>query len=169
MSQQMIIDLHSFTHGGKTLQGEFPVVEMVRVHDLLAEIAGALLWRVEGSLGKDGRPQLRLSVEGELSLRCQRCLGPIAYPLQLLSVLEFVPSLTEESDLTAEELEDDSRDFLPMQKKVDLMKQIEDEVLLALPVVPRHDECEAPAAAKSGVKESPFAVLEQMREKQGPQ
>jgi hypothetical protein len=44
---------------------------------------------------------------------CQRCLEAIEYPLELRSLLEFVDS---DGDLTQDELEDDSRDFLPMQR-----------------------------------------------------
>ncbi len=163
MSQQIVIDVQSFTRGGKTLQGEIPVARMERLHDLLTDIGGSLAYRAEGSTSREGRPQLRLEVEGALPLCCQRCLGPIGHAVQLVSVLEFVPSLTEESDLTEEELEDDSRDFLPMQKEIDLITQVEDEVLLALPAVPRHDECEAPAGATNGARESPFAVLGQLQ------
>jgi hypothetical protein len=39
------------------------------------------------------------------------------YPIQVRSLLEFVDS---DDDLTQEELEDDSRDFLPNQKDLDV-------------------------------------------------
>jgi len=47
----------------------------------------------------------------------------------------------------------------------DLLALVEDEVLLALPLVPRHENCDPPV--KAGVDEeiSPFAVLRQLRGK----
>jgi uncharacterized protein len=57
-----------------------------------------------------GGSQLLVEVDGTLSLCCQRCLETIEYPIEVRSLLEFVDS---DDDLTQEELEDDSRDFLP--------------------------------------------------------
>jgi uncharacterized protein len=56
-----------------------------------------------------------VEVDGVLSLCCQRCLEPLEYPLELRSLLEFVDS---DSDLTQEDLEDDSRDFLPARRSL---------------------------------------------------
>jgi uncharacterized protein len=88
-------------------------------------------------------------------LCCQRCLEAIEHPIEVRSLLEFVDS---DGDLTQEELEDDSRDFLPDQKELDVAVLIEDEILLALPIAPRHDDC-LPGAARGSANVSPFSVL----------
>ena len=98
----------------------------------------------------------REGVDGTLSLCCQRCLETIEYPIQVRSLLEFVDS---DDDLTQEELEDDSRDFLPHQKDLDVAALIEDEILLALPTAPRHDDCVLPGASRESAIASPFSVL----------
>jgi uncharacterized protein len=74
----------------------------------------------------------------------------------LRSLLEFVDS---DGDLTQEELEDDSRDFLPHAEGTDVAVLIEDEILLALPSVPRHDDCVLPGGGQESAKVSPFSVL----------
>ena len=76
--------------------------------------------------------------------------------MQLRSLFEFVAN---DSELTQEELEDDSRDFLPVEKELDVLALIEDEILLALPTVPRHDDCVLPGAVRESPNESPFSVL----------
>ena len=113
------------------------------------------------------RVRVKGSVTATLVLECQRCLGPLHYPVQsnvdltVIEVLDEIERLPEESDpLLAEE------------GRIRPMDLVEDELLLSLPQVPRHnpDACgvdvdtlnRATIAAQQeqetpGV--SPFAVL----------
>ena len=49
------------------------------------------------------------------------------------SLLELVP---EGAEMSQDELEDDSKDFLPVAGELDVAELVEDEVLLVLPVAP---------------------------------
>ena len=93
---------------------------------------------------------------------CQRCLEGIEYSLKVSSLLEFVG---DEDELTQEEIEDDSKDFLPVQKELDVVELIEDEVILDLPSAPRHDSCELPDAGQKTERVSPFSVLKGLKGK----
>jgi len=155
MSGRVLIDSLVFGVEGASLQGEVPLATLARLADLLVDVTGSLAYRLEGGVGSRDRAQLLLEVDGMLSLCCQRCLEPLAYAVELRSLFEFVAN---DSELTQEELEDDSRDFLPAEKELDVLALIEDEILLALPTVPRHDDCVLPAARESTI-ESPFSVL----------
>ena len=64
-----------------------------------------------------------------------------------------------DADLSQDELEDDSRDFLPLEKELDVEALVEDEILLSLPVAPRHEQCVVPGAAAAGERINPFAAL----------
>jgi uncharacterized protein len=156
MSRRVLIDSRNFGREGGSLQGELPIATLTRLSDLLTDSAGCLAFRVAGRIGTSKRSQLLLEVDGVLALCCQRCLEAMAYRLKLRSVLEFVDS---DGDLTQEELEDDSRDFLPNQRELDLAVLIEDEILLALPTAPRHDDCALPGSGKGSAAVSPFSVL----------
>lgn len=160
MSRRVVIDSLAFGRAGGSLQGELHVASLTRLHDLLADTDGCLTYRLEGMIGTRRRSQLVVAVDGMLSLRCQRCLEALRYPLELRSLLEFVD---RECDLTQEELEDDSRDFLPNQKDLDVATLIEDEILLALPTVPRHENCVLPEVGRDVAEESPFSVLAPLR------
>jgi uncharacterized protein len=59
----------------------------------------------------------------------------------------FVP---EGAEMSQDELEDDTRDFLPVAGGLDVAELVEDEILLALPVAPRHERCGLPGAADAG-------------------
>jgi len=162
MSQQIVIDSLTFVREARSLQGELPVAQLARTHDWLAETAGKLAYRVEAGQGDRGEPQLLIAVAGVLQLRCQRCLEAMAYPLQLSSRIELVGS---EEDITQEELEDDSKDYLPVQKELDVVALIEDEIILALPFAPRHESCSTPLAGRGASKVSPFAALAALKGK----
>ena len=162
MSQRLVIDCPSFAREAKSLQGDFPIASLTLTLDLLADSAGVIGYRIEGRMGERHRPQLILWVEGVLSLSCQRCLEGISYPLRLENTLEFV---VDEEDLTQEEIEDDSRDFLPAQAEVDVLALIEDEIILGLPSVPRHECCALPERACDMHPASPFAVLGSLKGK----
>jgi len=156
MSRRVLIDTLAFGRERGVLDGDLAVSSLTRLHDALTESSGTLTYHVEGDVGCDGRSQLSLAIGGSLSLCCQRCLEAIDYPLEVRSLLEFVD---DDGDLTQEELEDDSRDFLPHQPELDVAVLIEDEILLALPNAPRHADCVLPGAGQPTARVSPFSVL----------
>ena len=160
MSRRVVIDSLVFAREGRSLQGELPVSSLARILDVLADQAGELSYRVQGQMSPRRRPQLVLEVDGRLSLRCQRCLEGIDYPVRVRSVLELV---SDEEDLTQEEIEDDSKDFLPAEKTLDVVALIEDEIILDLPAAPRHESCVLPEAGVQSEKVSPFAVLQSLK------
>jgi len=156
MSQRIVIDSLAFARGAGSLQGELPVASLTRVLDVLVDSDGLLSYRVEGRLGSRNRPQLLLQLDGVLSVCCQRCLEGIDFPVKVRSVLEFV---NDEEDLTQEEIEDDSKDFLPAQNELDVVALIEEEIILDLPTAPRHDSCALPETGQGTGVVSPFSVL----------
>lgn len=99
---------------------------------------------------------LQLEVGGLLLLACQRCLEAIPFELDVDSLLELIPA---DAELSQEELEDDTRDFLSVAGELEVAELVEDEVLLALPVAPRHERCGLPGAADAGERINPFAAL----------
>ena len=162
MSQRIVINSLVFAREERSLQGELPVARLARVLDKLVDSAGSLSYRVSGRINPRNRPQLLLQLDGLLSVCCQRCLEGIDYPLAVCSVLEFVD---DEEDLTQEEIEDDSKDFLLAQSELDVVALIEDEIILDLPLVPRHESCALPDTGQGTGKMSPFSVLDGFRGK----
>lgn len=162
MSQQLEIDAHRFVREARLLEGLLELAELPRLHDLVTQVAGKVEYRLQGVCGERGQPRLRLEVSGVLPLICQRCLGVVEQELEIDSLLELVSA---DSEPTQEELEDDSVDFLPVSGSLDVRVLIEDEILLALPVVPRHEACSPPAAAEAGDDPHPFAALAALKTK----
>ena len=157
MSQRIVIDSLAFARDARSLQGELPIAGLTRVLDLLADSAGQLSYRVEGVMGARNRAQLQLQLDGVMSVCCQRCLEGVDYSLKVRSLLEFVD---DEEDLTQEDLEDDSKDFLTAQSELDVVALIEDEIILELPSAPRHESCALPDTGQGNGRVSPFSVLQ---------
>lgn len=162
MSKRIVINSLAFARDAGSLQGELPVAGLARLLDQLVDSTGSLSYRIDGRLGARKQPQLLLQVDGVLSVCCQRCLEGIDYPVAVRSVLEFVD---DEEDLTQEEFEDDSKDFLPAQSELDVVALIEDEIILDLPSAPRHESCALPDTGQGTGRISPFSVLEGLKGK----
>ena len=148
MSAPAVIDSLEFARSAQESSGSVPVSALQRLEDLLYDSTGTLSWRLRGRKDDRNRPLLHLAVTGELHLQCQRCLGLLEYPVELENTLRVVPEGTE----TAEDLEDpDEPDTIDADPELDVQALVEDEVLLSLPLAPRHPEgeCESRFATQS--------------------
>lgn len=157
-----ISDAFAFARDGRVLEGTLPVFDLERLHDLLAEAGGEVKYRLQGFKGERGEFMLHLTVSGVLPLACQRCLESVPFDLGVDNLLELVP---EGADLSQDELEDDTRDFLPVVRELDVTELVEDEILLVLPVAPRHEKCGLPGSAEAGERINPFAALSGLKGK----
>lgn len=151
-----IADIFLFARGARHLEGELPLSACSRLEDLLSSKEGRISYRLEGECGDNNEAIVHVTLEGELQLLCQRCLQGLPFQLKVSEVLVLIDA---DSDLSQEELEDDERDFFPTSPEVDVAELIEDEIILSLPTVIRHENCHLPDLYVSANKLSPFAVL----------
>ena len=159
-----VIDTFEFCRLGERREGRIAVADLARLSAECADSSGMLDWSLQGGTGKLGYQQLALSVSVTVQLACQRCLTPFSFDIRSESelVLAKDEAAAEEID---ESLGDDEVDVIVGSKALDILVLVEDEVLLALPLSPRHEVC--PDSSDLGVlkegKPSPFAVLKQIR------
>ncbi|MDR0702358.1 MAG: YceD family protein [Azoarcus sp.] len=163
LARERIADVFRFAAEGGVLEGETPVADFNRLADWLAERVDAVRWRLAGRLDAEGGPRLDLGVAGRLVLRCQRCLEGMAWDLALDAVLQPVRA---GQVLPRDELENDEFDVIEVDGDVDVLSLLEDEIILALPIAPRHEDCGVSRRAETdgGARgESPFGVLAGLR------
>ncbi|WP_374261783.1 DUF177 domain-containing protein [Zoogloea sp.] len=157
-----MIDLRALARDGRRLEGKVPVSALGRVAGSVLEPSGTVAFGFQGEQDGEGKLHVDLQIHGELVLQCQRCLEALVWPCEVENRLLLLrPGEAPPED----ELENDAEDALEVEPLTDLLALVEDEVLLALPLVPRHENCDPPV--KAGVDEeiSPFAVLRQLRGK----
>ena len=151
-----VIDSLEFARNGGLLERRVDLDELPRLADVLSTRAGFLSIRLEGWRDGEGKSWLQLDVAGEPVLCCQRCLGGVKFPLSIGSRLQLIAPGESWPD---DDLEDDGADAVEADPELAVLSLIEDEVLLALPIAPRHEQCDSPSASASGHGSSPFAAL----------
>jgi uncharacterized protein len=161
MSARAVIDSLEFARSGQQLQGAIAVAQLARLADSLFDTGGNLKFALSGGLDAEHRPRLNLKVEGAINLRCQRCLDSLAYPVEVESSL-----LVLTGQAGGETAELDELDGIPADPHTDVWALVEDEVLLAIPIAPRHAEGQCSAAVKTtrDGTTSPFAVLAKLKQ-----
>lgn len=114
----------------------------------------------------------KVRTQGTLWQTCQRCLEPVAIPLDYDNTLAVLKD-DSETNLIDEDTDFVLLDELPhdpsSDKKLLLLPFIEDELLVQLPLSPKHDDCEM-AVTEVGefeeeVQENPFAMLASLKGK----
>ena len=132
-----VIDGLEFASSGQEARGSVSVRDLGRLEDLLLDASGSLDYELKGTRDARNRPQVALKVAGRLHLQCQRCLGLLDYSVNVANTLLVVPR-----DLTyVEEMDDpEAPDAIEADPQLDVAGLIEDEVLLSLPLSPRHPE-----------------------------
>ncbi|MBU3693278.1 MAG: DUF177 domain-containing protein [Rhodocyclaceae bacterium] len=152
----MVIELRRFCEESGTAEAVFSPSQLPRVLDSVADTTGRVSMQVRGSLDARDRPTLELRLEGELRVLCQRCLRPMPVHVAVRQTLAFGEPSVDERETETFDL--DAVEVLPLMAHLDLAELVEEEVLLSLPMLPRHQQCDLPAPADSG-KVLPFAAL----------
>jgi uncharacterized protein len=156
MSQPGVIDGLQFARTEGVLEGRLILAQLPRLAESQCATEG-LTYAVRGEIGPEGRPRLRIWVRGTLQMVCQRCLGPVALPLEIDADLVLSGSRAEI------ETADDDVDYIFAGKAMAVSELVEEEVLLVLPMAPRHEQCKGIAADAPQRKSSPFAVLGKLK------
>jgi uncharacterized protein len=171
------LDVAAFAQSESVLSGEWPAQELTRLGELgapekLPATWSPVRWRVAGRLRPvlGGEPEvwLDLEVQAQVHQTCQRCLQPAAIDLAVDRSYRFVRDEAQAAELDA----DSDVDVLVISRRFDLQEWVEDELLLALPIVPMHEVCPSalplPKEEVEDVESSqpnPFAVLQALKGK----
>lgn len=155
------LDVAAFARQHGELAGHWPLASFGRLADSLAAPSDAPVhWKVRGHVveraGAAAVPWLVLSLAAELPLTCQRCLQPLLGPVHVERRFRFV------SDEDEAEREDEAaeEDVLALTARLDLAELVEDELILALPIVPRHEVCPAPLPSARVPAVDPLSVAD---------
>lgn len=168
------LDVKSFAEDGGVISGQEPLQQHER---LMAETEGRgsqvpVTWSANGEMRNPQHvhPEiwLHLKANALLPLTCQRCLAPVEVGVGVDRSFRFVA----DEDMAAAQDEASEEDVLALSRSFDLVQLVEDELLMELPLAPRHEVCPEPvklAAADAefedapGRQENPFAKLGKLK------
>jgi uncharacterized protein len=170
------VNLQALVDSGKPLIENTPLHNLERLaHESVGLETNLMVdWQAKAELRTGAAGQmdtwLHLQATTSMPLTCQRCMAAVQMPLQVDQWYRFVAS----EDIAMAEDDASEEDLLVMAPQFDLLALLEDELLMALPLVPMHDECPVLPVFSSGVidvpgdvldKPNPFAALAQLKKK----
>ncbi|PKO72313.1 MAG: metal-binding protein [Betaproteobacteria bacterium HGW-Betaproteobacteria-14] len=164
MSQRgMVIDSLEFARRHGTLSGRLQLGSLPRLGEVLFDASGSLSFDVIGeTVGSEAFLALKLG--GQMRLTCQRCLGAFEFALSASNRLLLIEAGSPWPDAgQVGGLEDEVCDAIEASREMDLVPLIEEEILLALPISPKHERCERPESVAASVEGSPFARLARLK------
>ena len=138
------LDVLAFARAGAALSSQDSLSAYARLRDEAEPGDLAVHWQAQGEwrepVGSGGQAWLHLEADARLPMICQRCLTHLDQPVQVSQWFRFV---ADEAQADAED-EDCEEDLLVSSAQFDLTALVEDELLLARPMVPMHETCPVP-------------------------
>lgn len=170
MSQKFIPEhIDPFRHAEQNLKlsGLVKIADMERLRANLSGTDDTVAVDLQFGIDEQGQTFLKGHLETKLMLQCQRCMEPFSYEIMSDFVLGIVTTLDE-----ANAMPDHYEPALTKDGQLALRELIEDELILNLPIIPRHEpeQCKVKlplteSGWKAGESENPFRVLQSLKHK----
>jgi uncharacterized protein len=157
-----LLDIGPLADGRAEVDFSIPLKEFPRVLPLLAAPDGTASGSVRFS--REGRIAVaEVKVTAEVMLLCQRCLSPLKWPVQSAGRAALVADAAQ-----AERVPEPLETVLAPEYRISIRDLVEEELLLALPLVPRHenDECAGAHASTQEETHRPFGQLSELLKRQ---
>lgn len=170
MSEKFIpehIDPFRFAEQSLQLDGVVKLDDMHRLSSSLNSHDSVVTVNLQFGVDEQGITFIKGKLETKLTLQCQRCMEPFVYEIISSFLLGIVNTLDE-----ANSLPERYEPALAKEGNLALRDLIEDEIILNLPIIPRHEpeNCKVKlplqdAGWEQGKDENPFQVLELLKHK----
>lgn len=161
------VDPRRFADRALTFTGAWPLDSFERLTGLVSDTAGEVQVSLAFYRDEQELPVMRMRLDAEVGMQCQRCLDQARLSLAGEHSFAFIRPGDDASllpqDYDVIELADEP---------LDVRALAEEELLLALPIVPMHPEgqCNHPQgyvepelSEEDRIRSSPFGVLAQLR------
>ena len=155
-----VLDAWRMVAARRSFEGRVALSALTRLRDLLHDTDGMVTYALQFDRDPLQVDYVELRVEANLPLLCQRSLERFLLPVRLVQRLGLVRDEAEESALPP----DYEALLVPQDGQLHPLDLIQDELVLAVPVVPVNPEspevqAEWPAQEEELAKASPFAAL----------
>lgn len=164
-----IIDPIRLAKRGEYLVGQMDMRDMDRLQSMLVSGQGMLDVQLAFDVDDAGIRNICGQIQTDVTVTCQRCLKPMDYVLEAEVMLGIIKHRDQ-----ADKLSDCYEPLLIETDEISLRDIVEDELILAMPATPMHDEddCQSIDAYKKhdtdtadkAERKNPFAVLENLKQ-----
>jgi uncharacterized protein len=155
-----LLDIGPLADGRAEIEFSIPLREFPRVAPLLAAPDGEARGRV--NFAREGRiPVAEVTVAAEVTLLCQRCLSPLKWSVRGSGRAALVATAA-----AAESLPGTLETVLAPEYRISIRDLVEEELLLALPLVPRHED--DGCAGRAGAQEQQDSAAQPAAETHRP-
>jgi uncharacterized protein len=162
----VLIDPEYLVGKQSELSGQLSLSEFSRLAELLADDQGSV--DITISFHQEGDIKTVLgNISAQLFLHCQRCLKPVALSVDRQFRLGIV-----KSDEQAGRLPKLYEPLLVNSEQIVFNELIEDELILAIPDIPKHKECQPEQVTfgtidiEEQAEPNPFAILAKLKSKE---
>lgn len=145
---------------GRMYKGTIPLSQLGRLGDSVADKRGNVQYELYFAK-EDNVRSVTGQVDVDIILQCQVCLDNVDLSINAQTRLGLVSSLDEASELSSA-----YEPLLVVDKKITLIDIVEEELLLAIPIIPRHEQCNITNPnnrVSAEEKENPFSVLADLK------
>jgi len=141
----------------KTLEGRIALGTLSRLAPLLVENTGEAAFVLVFGRDEHGRTVIHSSVKADLKLECQRCLRSLDHAVDARGVLAVV-----RGSLEAERLPKELDPLLLRENEaLEVPQLVEDELLLSIPVSPRHETAVCPVHPEERAGQSAAGISQE--------
>lgn len=159
-----LIDPEVFATEKQSLQGCFLLDELderVWSHEYPADKQTKVSFTLQGGRDRLQRLFLELTATADMPLLCQRCMKPMPFRL---NETDRIVLFADEAHLDEAMFADEELEGMLITKTLDVRELIEDQILMALPFAPRHEDCSNISLEHVNQdKPNPFAVLKGLK------
>ncbi|MBZ0086945.1 MAG: YceD family protein [Thermomonas sp.] len=127
-----LVDAWRMVAARRGFEGHVPLAALTRLRDSLDEAEGEVRFALDFGTDALQVPFVDLDIEADLPLQCQRSLRRFLLPVQIRQRLGLIRRESDEAALPA----DCEPLLVPADGMLRLLDLVEDELILALPVVP---------------------------------
>ena len=155
----LIINNKEFAEQHQSINDTIDIATLERVQDLFDELSGSISFTITGDMDNTNRAVLNVAIYGKITSLCQNCLEKMEIILEHTAVL---PIFDNESDLDDALFSEESTesDGLIADLEFDVLNFIEDEIIILLPLAPKHGNCKQ--SSHKNDSSNPFGVLKQL-------
>jgi uncharacterized protein len=159
-----VLDAWRMVSARRGFSGRMPLASFGRLRELLVDDGGEVVFSLAFDRDALKVPHVELRIEADLPLTCQRTLQRFVFPVRLEQRLGLVRG-DEDEELAEAGLPPGYEALqVPADGLVHPLELVEDELILAIPVVPvapgsETIEAEFPVSGDEAASASPFAAL----------